>query len=37
MRVVSRDSQPLLYSSEYGSSQSAPYVEIVDLFQVRIG
>ncbi|KIH53759.1 calcium binding EGF domain protein [Ancylostoma duodenale] len=33
IRVVSRDSTPLLYSSEYGSTKSPPYVEIVDLFQ----
>ncbi|KAK6743395.1 hypothetical protein RB195_010571 [Necator americanus] len=33
IRVVSRDSRPLLYSSEYGSTKSPPYVEIVDLFQ----
>lgn len=36
IRVVSRDSRPLLYSSEYGSTKSPPYVEIVDLFQVII-
>ncbi|KAK6012089.1 EGF-like domain protein, partial [Ostertagia ostertagi] len=33
IRVVSRDSRPLLYSSEYGSTKSPPYVEIVDMFQ----
>lgn len=33
IRVVSRNHRPLLYSSEYGSSKSPSYVEIVDVFQ----
>ncbi|PAV59374.1 hypothetical protein WR25_03507 [Diploscapter pachys] len=36
MRIVSRDQKPVMYSSEYGSSKSPPYVEIVDIFQKGI-
>lgn len=35
IRVVSRDQRPLLYSTEYGSSKSPSYVEIVELFEVK--
>lgn len=32
IRVLTRDNNPLLYSSQFGSANSAPYVEIVDRF-----
>ncbi|CAJ0578738.1 unnamed protein product, partial [Mesorhabditis spiculigera] len=33
IRVVSRDNRPLMYSSEYGNTDSPTYIEIVDRFQ----
>uniref|UniRef100_A0A158RCP8 VWFA domain-containing protein n=1 Tax=Thelazia callipaeda TaxID=103827 RepID=A0A158RCP8_THECL len=35
--VLNKDAETLLYSSEYGSSYSAPYVEITHLFSKDIG
>lgn len=37
IRVLNKDSETLLYSSEYGSSDSAPYVEITHQFVNDIG
>lgn len=37
VRVVSRDKQPLVFSSEYGGPQSPPYVEFVHLFEKELG
>lgn len=37
IRVLTRDSEPLLYSSEYGNSDNIPYVEITHLFSNDLG
>ncbi|KHN76197.1 Transmembrane cell adhesion receptor mua-3 [Toxocara canis] len=37
LRVITRDSEPLIYSSEYGNSDSVPYVEVTDLFSKDLG
>lgn len=37
LRVITRDNEPLVYSSEYGNSDSVPYVEITDRFSKDLG
>lgn len=37
IRILNKDAATLSYSSEYGSSDSAPYVEITHLFVKDIG
>lgn len=37
IRILNKDTTTLSYSSEYGSSDSAPYVEITHLFSKDIG